>query len=241
MPPLIGITGRAEQVSTGLSTPFYGAFQSYVVAVREAGGLPLIVPPILNPAHVPLVATRLDGLLLSGGGDIDPAEYGEPGHPLAAGIDLERDRTELLLVRAALENGLPILAICRGIQVLNVALGGTLFVDIPTQVPDAVIHDPKDGDAWETFNHTVHLTPGSRLAAIFDAPALQVNSFHHQATRRVADGLVVTARAADGVVEGLEHRRHPFCVGVQWHPESRFGNQPGMERLFVAFVRAAGG
>ena len=208
-------------------------------AVREAGGLPLILPPVLGEGEASLVLSPLDGLILSGGWDIAPEWYGEEESPLVERADPERDRAELALVREALRAELPLLAICRGVQLLNVALGGTLYLDVLAQVSAALLHRPAEGQPKDASVHQVRLAVGSRLAAILGTTEVRVNSFHHQAVRDVGDGLVVTAHAPDGVVEGLEYRTHPFCVGVQWHPEIPIGNQEGMERLFVAFIEAA--
>lgn len=236
---LIGITGRSELPRPPLSSPLHGVSEAYVRAVREVGGLPLVVPPVLEEeAAGPLLAC-LDGLLLSGGGDVAAEFYAGADSPLLMLVDRDRDRAELALAREALRTGRPILAICRGVQVLNVALGGTLYQDIGTQVPGALQHRSPDGQAKNVSTHPVRLVPGSRLADFLGTTEARVNSFHHQAARDVGEGLAVTARAPDGVIEGLEHQTHPFCVGVQWHPENPAGNREAMGCLFQAFVAAA--
>jgi len=240
-PPLIGISAGSEPGTGLLSLPLYAISQTYVRATCDAGGLPLLLPPALDDGDVQRLLERLDGLLLSGGGDVAAEWYGGVDSPLIKKVDRERDRAELALARRALQTGKPVLAICRGIQVLNVAAGGTLYVDIPTQVPGALLHLPEAGQPLDASAHMVQLAPGSQVAAILGVESATVNSFHHQAAREVGVGLVVTARAPDGVVEGLERPDHPFCVGVQWHPEIEIGNQGGMGRLFQALVRAAGG
>ncbi len=235
--PLIGIS--AHTLIKSQPIPRYAVQRTYVQAVQQAGGLPVLLPPTIDLATARTLLARLDGLLLSGGGDVAAARYGAPDNPLIRLVDHARDASELALVAAVLRSEKPLLAICRGIQVLNVALGGTLYADIPSQVPGALLHRPKKGQPRDSSVHTVNLVPGSRLATILTAEMVRVNSFHHQSAQQVGRSLVVTAAAPDGVIEGLECPDHSFCLGVQWHPESPIGNQEGMERLFQALVEAA--
>jgi putative glutamine amidotransferase len=192
----------------------------YEESVRRAGGDPWVLDYAAD--RVEAVVSSCAGLLLPGGADVGPDRYGEDGHPTVTDVDVARDEYEIALVRAALEAGVPILAICRGLQVMNVAAGGSLIQDIPSQVGTAVPHQvstPKDQIA-----HDVSVVPGSRLAALMGGAAaggrLPVNSRHHQAVKRIAPGFVVTAEAPDGVIEALERPESRFCVGVQWHPEN---------------------
>ncbi len=235
--PLIGISTRLTPPLGTLALPYYAVANTYVRSVRQAGGVPLLLPPVLREQEQ--VLARLDGLVLSGGGDIAAERYGAEPNPLLEKIDRERDQAELALARLALRMGKPTLAICRGIQVLNVATGGTLYADITTQVPDALRHRPGEGQPATASAHLVRIEPGSRLRAILELQETTVNSFHHQAVRAVGAGLAVTARAPDGVIEGLELPDHPFFVGVQWHPEMAVGNERDMGVLFLALVRAA--
>jgi len=237
--PLIGITGRSE-LSSGkrVPLPLYATPRAYVDAILRAGGLPLILPPVLGVSEATAVLAYLGGLLLSGGGDIEPGLYGQSGDAQAEDVDPDRDQAELALARGALRCGLPVLAICRGLQVLNVALGGTLYQDIPTQIPHAVPHRPA-GEA-QVPAHPVRIEAGSRLSTVLGRTEVTVNSYHHQGAREVAEGLGVTAVAPDGVVEGLEHLSHPFCVAVEWHPELTLDGPDGMACLFDAFVDQAG-
>ncbi len=182
-------------------------------------------------------ADALDGILLSGGADIDPRHFGEDPHPKMGPIDPERDEFELALVRAALQAGTPLLAICRGIQVLNVAAGGTLYQDIPSQLAGAIKHR-QDAPAYHA-THRIAVERHTKLAGMVGTGDVFVNSFHHQAVRDVAPGLVVSARASDGVVEGVESGRDTFVVGVQWHPESMVDASPAMLEIFSAFVAEA--
>ena len=237
--PVIGITGRADQSARPPNVPLVATAQTYVQAVELGGGAPVITPPHLEEAQLRPIYEHLDGLVLSGGGDILPAAFGEEDSGLLWSVDERRDRAELALARWALAEGLPLLAICRGIQVLNVAAGGTLIQDIPTQVPNALTHSTVAGRPVAVVAHTVDVMPGNRLAAIFGAGELGVNSAHHQAVKTVGAGLSITARAPDGIIEGLEHPDHPFCLGVQWHPEATVDSHPTMRRIFEALVKAA--
>jgi len=236
--PLIGITGRVEQAVRPPNPLLHAVAQSYVRAVELGQGAPLIIPPHLEQDHLRAIFERLDGLLLSGGGDIEPAFFGEPSSGLLWQVDGQRDRTELALARWALAEKLPLLAICRGIQVLNVAAGGTLIQDIPTQMPGALAHNAVLRPL-EQIAHTVEIVAGSRLAGLVGDGKVEVNSAHHQAVKSVGPGLVISARAPDGIIEGLEASNHPFCVGVQWHPEVLVADRPEMRRLFEGLVEAA--
>jgi putative glutamine amidotransferase len=197
----------------------------------------LIISPHLEETPLRAIFERLDGLILSGGGDIQPTLFGEQDSGLLRSVDEQRDQMELALARWALAEGLPLLAICRGIQVLNVATGGTLIQDIPTQVSDALSHS-STGRPMDAVNHTVEVAVDSRLAALVGAGKLGVNTAHHQAVKAVGGGLIITARAPDGVIEAVEHSTHPFCVGVQWHPEAMVESQPVMRLLFEGLVEA---
>ena len=237
--PVIGISGRAEQSARPPNLPLFAVSQNYVRSVELGKGAPVIIPPHLEEGELRSIFEHLDGIVLSGGGDILPALYGEEDSGLLWLVDERRDRAELALARWALEEGLPLLAICRGAQVLNVAAGGTLIQDIPTQVPSALSHSPVAGRPTDTIVHTVEVAADSRLAALVGAGELGVNSAHHQAVKTVGDGLIVTARAPDGVIESLETPDHPFCIGVQWHPEAMTKSHPLMYRLFEGLAEAA--
>lgn len=210
----------------------------YERSVAEAGGDPHVLD---FTAGSP--ATLLDGadaLLLTGGGDIDPALFGEEKHPSFKEAEPGRDAAEIALVLQALATGLPLLAICRGVQVLNVTLGGSLIQDIPSELPMALNHrvaDPKNALA-----HDVHVSAATRLASLLglsrDGGRVPVNSRHHQAPRRIGEGLVVSAVADDAVVEALELTDHRFCIGVQWHPEN-FVETGEFQSLFNGLIQAA--
>jgi len=214
--------------------------EDYVRSVETAGGLPLVLAPG-RPEDAAEVLGRVDALLLTGGADLDPRYYGEKPHPQLGPTFEERDAFELALVREALRRDLPLLAICRGHQVLNVAMGGTLVQDIPSQLPGAGAHDP-DVERWETC-HEVEILPGTRLREILGTERVAVNSFHHQSVKGLGGDLVLSARSPDGVVEGIELPRgtRRFVLGVQWHPESFWDHPPGFGSLFEALVRAVDG
>lgn len=211
---------------------------TYTRAIHGSGGTPLIVPPLTQEVDWPGLLACLDGLLLTGGEDIAPSYYGQALEPWTGRVDPERDRSELGLVRAWLELDKPLLAICRGHQVLNVALGGVLLQDIASQIPDALDHAYTPGRPMERDVHTVDLAPGSRLAEILHGTHFAVNSAHHQAVTRPGKDLVVVGRSPDGVIEATELPEHLFCLSVQWHPEAMLKRSETMRPLFDAFIAA---
>jgi putative glutamine amidotransferase len=215
--------------------------EDYRQAVLHVGGEVRILDPSMN---VPAALNGVDGLLLTGGEDVAPAQYGETPHPTVTVSEPRRDEFEIALIREGRARQLPILAICRGLQVLNVACGGTLVQDIPSQVPGALAHD-LDVPPHEAFElaHEVWLDRDSALGRLMNerlegADSCEVNSRHHQAVKRVADGFHVSATAPDGVIEAIEDAKAPFCLGVQWHPEN-FWRTGEFRPLFEAFVNKA--
>lgn len=243
--PLIGIPGQTLHAIDGIpeNLPHSWVMNSrYHLAAAEAGALPVMLP-LLDADLDTLRALydRLDGLLLAGGVDMDPTSFGEAPHPQLGRTDPARDVVELTLAKWAIAERKPVLGLCRGHQVLNVALGGTLWQDIGAQVPDAIKHDyfPTAGHARNFLAHEVSVTPGSRLHAAFEAPTILVNSMHHQAVKALAPELQVSARSRDGLVEALESGTEHFLVGVQWHPEVFEHSDARTRRLFQAFVAAA--
>lgn len=197
------------------------ALPDYVESIRRAGGDPRTLDHAADRPED--VVSACSGVLLTGGGDVDPARYGEAPHPAVAGVDPARDEYEFVLVRLALERNVPLLAICRGLQVLNVAAGGTLIQDIPSQVVGALEHSVKT--PLFAIAHDVWVARGSVLAALMSeelgsGDTLAVNSRHHQSVRELAKDFEVTATAPDGVIEAFERRAARFCVAVQWHPEN---------------------
>ncbi len=214
----------------------------YVAAVEEPGGTALLATPAHDEESVRRLVGMAHALVLTGGEDVDPARYGQEPHPALGSVNLPRDAMELAALEAALERRLPVLAICRGLQLLNVALGGTLFQDLPAQRPGRVHHEQTA--PWSHRWHGARVEPGSALHAVFGTGELFINSFHHQGIDRLAPGLEATVLAEDGLVEGVEATEYPWVYGVQWHPERGEAESPGDERdpdrrLFWALVRAA--
>lgn len=235
--PLVAVTSATTLDSRGFERASLNL--SYLRAIEAAGALPLVITPGMRREGVEAALGRA-GLVLTGGGDVAPARYGQEPHATIMSVSEGRDAMELVAIEAADAGGLPILAICRGMQVLNVARGGSLVQDIPSMVKGALAHavqEPRHGPA-----HAVELAEGSRMARITGAGRIDVNSRHHQALDRLGAGLTVSGRAPDGIIEAVEAPGERFVVGVQWHPEDMAGHgEVGVsaERLFAAFVAAA--
>lgn len=228
MTPIIGITFLSNRIS--------GTSQNYIRAIKEFGGTPLpLYPGISKDAFA-----DIDGFLLTGGGDIHPSNFGEAYHPTLKYVDEARDKLEIPLCQKAIEDDLPIFGICRGIQVMNVAMGGNLYQDIPTEYPvEAVPHQKPNTDE----QHEIQIEASSRLSEIIGKRTDEVNSSHHQAVNNIGDGFVVTARCkADSIIEAMENPSKRFVVGVQYHPERMLENPEFLEhrrKLFEAFIQAA--
>jgi putative glutamine amidotransferase len=237
--PIIASTVYRKSIPQRRPIDVYGLMPSYSEAVSKAGGIPLLIPLGLSEDDLTTIVERVDGIILPGGGDVAPERYNGRGHEKVYSVDLERDRTELFVARAAVERQKPFLAICRGVQVLNVALGGTLWYDITSQIPHAIDHDASDGQPRNHLAHVVDAKPDSLLARHTGKRESWVNSYHHQAIRDLAPGLEVTATAPDGVIEAVELDGHPYAMGVQWHPENLVHDDPGMHALFAGLVEAA--
>lgn len=212
--------------------------QSYVRVLTAAGCTPVLIPLLDDDGRLRIIYERLDGIVFPGGADVAPREYGE--EPIDGLIDVqpERDRTELTLARWAFDDDMPTLGICRGQQLLNVALGGTLYQDLIAQGVTTVEHSGVDGRPRDRLVHRVRLDPDSRLAQLIDETSMDVNSLHHQAVKDVAPALRVTGTADDGVIEAVESADRRFWIAVQWHPEE-LPDVPWARRLFAGFVRAA--
>jgi putative glutamine amidotransferase len=237
--PIIGCATYRKRVSQDNPIDVYGLMPSYTEALAAAGGIPLLIPLGLSEEDLCTIFERIDGLMIPGGGDVKPETYKGQWHDTLWGIDPERDRTEFFLIRTAIEQQKPMLAICRGIQVFNVAMGGTLWEDIPGLVPDAMKHNTPNGQPRNQLVHKVTVKPDSVLANALGAIECWVNSLHHQAIRKLAPGLESTATAPDGLIEAVEMTQHPFALGVQWHPENLVQDDPLMRSLFEGFVEAA--
>ena len=212
---------------------------AYVTALESAGLIPLIVPPLSSASAAAAIMDSVSGLVLTGGEDVDPARYGEKRHEKLRTVNAARDATEAALIQEAKARGKPVLAICRGIQILNVALGGTLVQDIQSQCDTKIEHD--DDAPRNSRSHEVSIEPGSLIARAVGTEHLTVNSFHHQSVKRVADGMRVTARSPDGIIEGLESTDDWWVMGVQWHPEEMTDSPEPWDRgLFKAFAKKLG-
>jgi putative glutamine amidotransferase len=235
--PIIGVTTSAERTDKGVDRAFVNA--AYIRSVERAGGVPLLLTPYHSPDALARFADQIDGLLLTGGGDIDPAHFGEARHAKTDLISAERDDLELHRVtRQAIDGGLPLLAICRGIQIVNVALNGTLHQHVPDAFGDDIAHSQSGARSDRT--HDVVIEPGTRLASLAGGERLRVNSYHHQAIKELGDGLQPVAWADDKVIEAVElPGARGFVLAVQWHPEELVENDPAALRLFQALVDAA--
>lgn len=241
MQPLIAIT--CSRVTGGAWGAYsLGHFMDYTyteysLAVLRSGGAPVIIPAAQDKESLRTILSSARGLILSGGPDIHPRCYGEEPLYGLGQVDDALDRMELEAAVLAVEKDLPVLAICRGIQVLNVALGGTLFQDIASQVPESICHTPKSDKSVNT--HTVRIEEGAGLKKLFGRSEVWVNGQHHQAVKGLASGLSVAARSRDGIIEAVEHPGKRFVVGVQWHPEGTWRDDPHSQKLFSAFVESA--
>lgn len=236
-PPLIGLSTERLVIHSPIVS--VGAKEAYAKAVLRAGGIPLLIPVGLNSAQLRSLFGRLDGILLVGGGDIDPARFDGASHPRVYDVDPARDDLEIELVQLCAGAQKPLLGVCRGAQVINVALGGTLYTDIADQLSGALKHDYFPGYPRETIAHKVKIIADTRLEAITATDELPVNSLHHQGLARIAGELRVSAWSPDGLAEAVELLDHRFLIGVQWHPEW-LTDHPQHLALFTAFIQAAG-
>lgn len=238
--PIIGITPTPLD-----DTQDHGTFHRYAIAnyyteaVEAAGGVPIVIPP--QDGNIYQILDVLDGLLLSGGGDIDPARYGDTyAHEKTYGVHEGRDRLEIELARQVIERDIPTLGICRGIQILNVALGGTVYQDIASEFSDAIAHRQQERKIpKEEPGHSVDIEPGSILAETYGTHTIQVNSFHHQSLKAVAPTLQVSALAPDGTIEAVEHPDRRWILAVQWHPEMMFRTHREHLKPFTALIEQA--
>lgn len=240
MKPLIGISPTPREAEHD-----HGRFRSYTLsdtytgAVLAAGGVPVILPA--HPEMVDDILDTLDGVIFSGGGDIDPSYWKEERHPEAGDFDAQRDTFELQAIPKVIERDLPLLGICRGLQTINVARGGSLYQDIPDQIEGALQHrQQKDGKMRDEPSHTITIATGDNpLRAAVGSDTTMVNSFHHQAIRDAGDGIEVIAHSEDGVIEAIWLPAMTFGLAVQWHPEMLAQEYPDQARIFESFVNAA--
>lgn len=244
MVPVIGVTATLkedmEEVATRPLGRFVRADFDYVDGVAQAGGAPVVLPPVMDARAAASVVDGLDGLLLSGGSDLHPSYYGEDPIPELDVTLAERDELEMALLESALRRGIPIFGICRGLQVLNVAFDGTLYQDLPSQVDQELLKHRQTTPKWQA-THEIEVHGDTRIAGIMGGGTIKVNSYHHQAVKDLAGDFVVSAKSSDGIVEAIEYRdlSERWIVAVQWHAEAM--RQSGSEHrsLFEAHVAAA--
>lgn len=224
--PLIAIPGRRSSEAKGHRTPVVSGGRLYADAIQRAGGLPVVIPPTDSSADINATIDRCDGLVLLGGGDVSPTSYGQTERAQLFGVDSFLDQFEIASIHAALKRNIPILAICRGHQVLNVALGGTLIQHLDTT------------EEHRDTMHTVQLVPHSLVTAAMGTTSPLVHSFHHQAIDQLASDLVVVGTYHDGTIEAVQHATAPWVVGVQWHPEDTAADDAPNQGLFNALIQA---
>ena len=241
--PVIGIATQTLDAVPGELPACWVMGQRYVNVLRTVGAVPWLIPAVPDdPDTLRQIYDRLDGIFLTGGVDVDPSRYGETQQSYCGRTDPPRDEVEIQLIRWALADRRPILAVCRGIQIVNVALGGSLFQDVAVQVPHALKHDyfpTKDHPARDYLAHPIEVKRGTRMAELLGSNSVTVNSMHHQAIKDLAPSLVPSAFAPDGLIEGVEASDDRYLVGVQWHPEELADRDPAMRRLFTSFVSGA--
>ncbi|MFT3895796.1 MAG: gamma-glutamyl-gamma-aminobutyrate hydrolase family protein [Anaerolineales bacterium] len=235
MKPIIGITTNSATNSYG--QPYINLQQSYVRVIQQAGGVPVLIPSSIADDGWDALYSRLDGVLFSGGGDVALDHFAGEPHPRIDDVDPARDSVEIKMVQAAASDGKPFLGICRGCQVVNVALGGTLYTHLPDQLPNALDHS-YPGNKRMVLVHEVKIEEGTRFSEIFGQPIVGVNSLHHQGLKDIAPSLRIAGHAPDGLVEAIELPEHPFGLAVQWHPEW-LTDQEWTRNLFRKFVEAA--
>jgi putative glutamine amidotransferase len=242
--PVIGVPTQTLQAIDGIPPGVPHSWvmnHRYFLALTGVGAVPWMVPLLdSDPETIRAIYDRLDGVFLAGGVDLDPTSYGRERDERCGNTDISRDRVELMLAKWALDEGKPLFGVCRGMQVINVASGGTLFQDC-SHIGGSDKHDyfPTEGWARDYLAHEIEVTAGSRLAKIFGSSRVLVNSMHHQAIDDLGSALTVTAIAPDGVIEAVEGDSDAFMIGVQWHPEMLVDRDPGTHRLFEAFIEAA--
>ena len=241
--PLIGYPARSGLITTepaGSTVPRFANNESYAYAIAHAGGAPVMIPSIPDDDVLAAIYASLDGLLLTGGPDLDPARYGQERHHLTDAGDPRMEHAEVYLTKQALADGLPVLGICRGCQVLNVVGGGTLRQHVSDEVGGEIAH-PDYLHARDYLGHTVRVDAESRLGRVVGRHETPVNSMHHQAVRDLAPGFRATAVAPDGLVEAIERPGLSFVMAVQWHPEELYRKEGSQAAIFRAFIDAAAG
>lgn len=242
--PVIGICTQTQEPIAGQTPVAWIMGQTYIRVLTACGAIPWLIPLVADDeATMSEIYDRLDGVFLTGGVDVEPTNYGEAKHELCGRTDPPRDDAELWLVRRAKSDQLPVLGVCRGFQVMNVACGGTLLQDVSEHHPNAIKHDYFPGQkttyARDFLAHDAQVDANTTLHDLLGSGNVQINSMHHQGIKQLADGLRATAHAGDGLIEALETNNGGFYLGVQWHPEELAATDAGMRRLFEEFVAAA--
>lgn len=240
MKPLIGITtGEVINLVEPWASTVYGQKRSYSNAIIASGGIPVFIP-FMPETELKNLYERLDGIVFAGGNDINPELYHEEPHALTVDVSLERDRVETLLMSWALADNKPLFAICRGFQLLNIHLGGSLYQDIPTMLPEASNHElSTHKEDYTHIAHVLNVAPNSRLAAVAQAKEINANTHHHQGIKKLADSLEASAWSEDGLIEAVERTDKSFVLGVQCHPESLYLVDKKWANVFEAFIKAS--
>ncbi len=241
--PLIGITTQTQEPIPGQAPRCWIMGHTYINSLSSQGALPWVIPLVADDlSTLRGIYEQVDGVFLPGGVDVEPVHYGETTSELCGRVDPDRDMVELTLARWAMEDHKPLLGVCRGLQVMNVAAGGSLYQDVLAQRPDAIKHDyyPYHGEyTRDRRSHEVRIEPASRLSRLLGGPQIMVNSMHHQGIKDLAPGLRPTSYAPDGLIESIESPNGHFAVAVQWHPEEFVHNDAPSRRLFQGFLKAA--
>lgn len=238
--PVIGITcGEIRNKEQQWAPITHGQSQTYVKSILDAGGVPVLIPLIDDTVALKQLFATLDGLYLAGGNDLHPNLYNQQPTSETTDYSVLRDTVEKQLLEWALEAKMPILGICRGMQLLNVHFGGTLYQDIPTELPGSLDHDTSTKQkSLVDLSHTLSIVPETKLHHILDTATIGANAHHHQAIKDLGERVIVSARAEDGIIEGIELADYPFAIGIQAHPESLTKVEPNWQNLFTSFVTA---
>ncbi|WP_249871726.1 gamma-glutamyl-gamma-aminobutyrate hydrolase family protein [Oceanobacillus saliphilus] len=233
MKPIIGVTASMET-----DKAYYSVANRNVKAILAAGGIPIILPYYMEQAEINQISDRIDGLYATGGYDIDPILFGEEPHPQLGTIIPERDQAELALMKIMLEKKKPILGVCRGSQILNIAAGGDMYQDIYSQINKNLLQHSQKAP-FDYCSHFVEVKEGTLLHHLTGKSKFRINSFHHQANRAVPDGFQVSGKASDGIIEAIESKIHPFVLGLQWHPEALINERddPSL-KIYQGFIKA---
>lgn len=232
--PIIGILCDIDK-DAKKDSPRYFVKSNYVSAIREAGGVPLIIPPLKDENDLTKSLNLIDGLLIPGGDDIDPKYFNEKPHPSITLTDPEIMEFQLEFCRKAIGKDLPVFGICAGHQIINIACGGNIYQDIPSQYSNPIKHK-RDEDEKQDPTHNIKIERSTKLYNIFQKDEILVNSTHHQALRDIAEGFIVTARSEDEIIEAIESKKHNFVIGVQWHPENLYKEDKLFLKLFEQMV-----